>query len=78
MDKRYASADWFKMKSGLPALRDAIVSFGCEIVDIHRVGTHNILMGRVIDLRQRHDGDALLYFDRQYLNLPSNTGSFGG
>jgi flavin reductase len=78
MEERYAAAEWHTLRSGLPALRDAIVSFGCEIVDIHRVGTHNILIGNVIDIRQRADGSALPYFDRHYVHVSTQAGSFGG
>ncbi len=78
MEERYALAEWEILKSGLPALRNAIVSFGCNIVDIHRVGTHNVLIGAVSDIRQRADGSALLYFDRHYVHVPSQAGSFGG
>ena len=78
MKARYETAEWHVMKAGLPALRDAIVSFACETVDMHRVGTHNVLVGRVIDIRQRTDGSALLYFDRHYVHVPSQVGSFGG
>ncbi len=78
MSARFASAEWYLLKSGLPSLREAIVSFACETVDMHRVGTHNILVGRVIDIRQRNDGSALLYFDRHYVHVPSQAGSFGG
>ncbi len=78
MKTRYDAAEWHIFKSGLPALRNAIVSFACEISAIQRVGTHNILIGTVIDLRQRPDGHALLYFDRHYVHVPTQSGSFGG
>lgn len=78
MDERFASAEWEQSASGLPMLRDAIVSFGCQIVDIHRVGTHNIMIGQVLEIRQRPDGSALLYFDRHYVHVNSQVGSFGG
>ena len=78
MDSRYAAADWDILNSGLPALRNAIVSFGCEIVASHAVGTHNIMIGEVKELRQRVDGNALLYFDRNYVQASAQLGSFGG
>jgi flavin reductase len=78
MEERYASADWITLSHKLPALRDAIVSFACEIVDVNRVGTHDIIVGRVVDIRQRTDGNALLYFDRHYVHVPTQSGSYGG
>jgi flavin reductase len=78
MESRYATAEWDILESGLPALRSAIVSFGCEISDIHRIGTHNVMIGEVKELRQRSDGNALLYFDRNYVQPSAQLGSFGG
>lgn len=77
MADRYAAARWVTMASGALALADAIVSLACETSDVHRVGTHNVMVGRVTDLRLRDDGNALLYMDRTYL-VPAQPGSFGG
>lgn len=78
MEARYAAARWTDLKSGNQALADAIVSFDCNLVDVHRVGTHNILIGAVSEIRTRADGHALLYFDRNFVHVPTATGSFGG
>lgn len=78
MVERYAKAEWEILNSGLPALRDAIVAFGCTIVDSHRVGTHNVMIGAVQEIRQRVDGSALLYFDRNYVHVKSEASGFGG
>lgn len=78
MANRFAAAKWLDLPSGNHALADAIVSFDCRIADVHRVGTHNILIGSVIDIRCRKDGHALLYFDRNYVHVPTQAGSFGG
>ncbi|NDW03437.1 flavin reductase [Jiella pacifica] len=79
MEARYAAAHWVTMASGALALTDAIVSLDCETADIHRVGTHNILIGRVTDLRlgTNKGPNALLYMDRRYM-VPAQAGSFGG
>lgn len=78
MAARYASADWIELPSGSPALADAIVSFDCRLVDSHRVGTHHVFIGEVTHIRSRKDGHALLYFDRNFVHVPSQAGSFGG
>ena len=78
MAARYAAANWVDLPSGNQALADAIVSFDCELFEAKSVGTHHILIGRVIDVRGRVDGDALLYFDRNYVHVPTQLGSFGG
>lgn len=78
MDARYAAAEWIDMPSGSLALADAIVSFDCRLAEARMVGTHHIFLGRVTDIRARPDGNALLYFDRNYVNVPTQLGSFGG
>ena len=74
MDARYKSADWVDLRSGNQALKDAIVSFDCRLSDCHRVGTHNILIGEIIEIRNRPDGHALLYFDRNFVHVPTSAG----
>ncbi|MDH6266087.1 flavin reductase [Rhizobium sp. SG_E_25_P2] len=78
MSARYAAANWVDMPSGSQALADAMVSFDCHLVEAKLVGTHNIFIGQVIGIRSRPDGEALLYFDRNYVRVPSQVGSFGG
>lgn len=77
MGERYSAASWQTMASGLPALADAIVSFDCETDAVHHVGTHNVMFGRVIDVRHGSGQAALLYVDRGYVQ-PTALGSFGG
>lgn len=78
METRYAEAQWSDLPSGNQALTDAIVSFDCRLTEARLVGTHNILIGEVVDIRCRPDGHALLYFDRNYVHVPTQAGSFGG
>ncbi len=78
MELRYASADWMDMPSGNQALSDAIVSFDCRLVEARLVGTHHIFIGEVVGIRSRKDGHALLYFDRNFVHVPTQSGSFGG
>ena len=78
MDARYAAASWTNLVSGNQALSDAIVSFDCRLVDFKPVGTHNIFIGEVTEIRSRRDGHALLYFDRNFVHGPTQAGSFGG
>ncbi|MCO6179313.1 flavin reductase [Ciceribacter sp. RN22] len=78
MEARYAAADWTNLPSGNQALVDAIVSFDCRLAEARPVGTHNIFIGEVVDIRCRRDGHALLYFDRHYVHVPTEAGSYGG
>lgn len=78
MAARYAAAEWTELASGNQALSDAIVSFDCRLVETRPVGTHNIFIGEVVEIRSRRDGHALLYFDRGYVHVPTQLGSYGG
>lgn len=78
MAERYVAADWVELPSGNQALADAIVSFDCRLVDTRLVGTHHILFGEVTAMRSRTDGQALLYFDRNYVHVPTQLRSLGG
>lgn len=78
MELRYAGAEWMDFPSGNQALADAIVSFDCRLVEARLVGTHHIFIGEVVGIRSRKDGHALLYFDRNFVHVPTQTGSFGG
>lgn len=78
MAARYAAAKWVDLPSGSQALADAMVSFDCRLIEARVVGTHHIFLGQVVGIRSRPDGNALLYFDRNYINVPTQVGSFGG
>lgn len=77
MNARYAAAKWQTFASGTPALSDAVVNFDCEMNDVHRIGTHNVMIGQVVDIRHGSPAHALLYVDRDYVQ-PTALGSFGG
>jgi flavin reductase len=78
MASRYAAAEWVDLASGNLALADAIVSFDCHLKEARLIGTHNILIGEVTEIRARRDGNALLYFDRSFVNVSSPSVSLGG
>ncbi|PLW77128.1 flavin reductase [Cohaesibacter celericrescens] len=68
MEERYAAADWTDLETGCPVLKDALVSFDCELSEVHEAGSHNILIGKVVGIVRSENNSALAYFDRQYLN----------
>ena len=56
-------------KHGSPIIRDALVSFECELEDTHEGGDHLIIVGRVRDMQQRSTGEPLLFFSGGYREL---------
>lgn len=48
--------------TGAPVLRDAIAHFDCELAEEHHVGSHSIMIGRVLSCTAR-PGSPLGYFN---------------
>lgn len=70
-DERFDHGSWTQLKTGSPILEDALVSFDCEINEIHEVGTHSVFMCRVVDIKQNANptsssDESLVYFNRSY------------
>lgn len=65
-EDRFKLGDWTTLKTGSPILKDALVSFDCEIQNIQQVGTHSIFMCRVVDVQQSDQEESLVYFNRAY------------
>ena len=56
-------------KYGSPIIRDALVSFECELEETHEGGDHLIIVGRVRDMQQKPEGEPLLFFSGGYREL---------
>ncbi len=69
MDDRFAVGNWSQGQAGSPVLDDAIVSFDCRLSQITEVGTHDILICKVVSVSTRLEAQSLIYFNRQYHEL---------
>ncbi len=56
-------------KFGAPLVREALVSFECELHATHEGGDHLIILGRVRDMKAREEGDPLLFYSGNYHGL---------
>ncbi|OCJ66454.1 FMN reductase [Agrobacterium tumefaciens] len=65
-DERFAGATWRQTGSGALALEDALVSVDCKIEDVVERGSHDVLFCRVLDVKIRDGGKALIYLNRNY------------
>lgn len=63
---RFQQGAWTTLTTGSPVLDDALVSFDCEIENIHEVGTHSVFMCRVVAIKQSGQDESLVYFNRSY------------
>ncbi len=62
---RFAAHDWDDW-DGLPVLRHAKASFGCELHSDLDGGDHRIVLGRILRLAWRPDAEPLLYLHGRY------------
>jgi flavin reductase (DIM6/NTAB) family NADH-FMN oxidoreductase RutF len=56
-------------KYGAPVIRDALVTFECELHATHEGGDHLIIVGRVREMHQRPSGEPLLFYCGGYREL---------
>lgn len=65
-EDRFKLGDWTTLETGSPILEDALVSFDCEVEQIQQVGTHSVMMCRVVAIQQSQQDESLVYFNRAY------------
>ncbi len=65
-EEKFNSGEWGRGPAGTPLLMDAVASFECELASSYPVGTHIILIGRVLNLLAERDSSALIYRDGRY------------
>lgn len=56
-------------KYGAPVIRDALVTFECELDATHAGGDHLIIVGRVHSMSHRPTGRPLLFYSGAYCEL---------
>lgn len=67
---RFLEGDWSHGPSGVPILRDALVSFECRVIEETISGTHSIFLCDVMDVGTSDDSSsALVYFNRNFFPI---------
>ena len=69
MNARFDQQTWTAGLLGTPVLADALASLEGRIVERKTVGSHSVMFVEVVDMVVRHDGDGLIYFDRNFHRL---------
>ncbi len=72
MAERFAKFDFTEGRGKLPILRNAIANLEGSIVATHEVGTHTLFILELDSMEIADSGDALIYFNRQFHQLPRN------
>lgn len=67
---RFQSGEWHALKTGVPALKDALVTFDCQLEKIVEWSTHSILLAHIVGIHLL-DGelDPMVYFNSGFHTL---------
>lgn len=63
-EARFEAKRWHAGITGAPVLHGAAAVFECEVVGVHRVHSHDLVIGAVLAAR-RHEALPLIYADRR-------------
>lgn len=56
----------------MPLLEGALAHLVCAYEDVHPAGDHELVVGRVVSLQQREDGQPLVFFRGGYTRLETS------
>ena len=65
-EDRFAEGDWLWRSGQAPLLKDALVSFACELEEVIERFSHAILVGRVVETSASFHDHALTYWRGDY------------
>lgn len=65
-EARFDGIHWQTGPSGAPMLPEAVTTFDCELAQATSYGSHMILVGKAIEIRESKDAKALLYGHRSF------------
>ncbi|PUA27400.1 MAG: flavin reductase [Cellvibrio sp. 79] len=65
-EERFKHGVWTELKTGSPVLKDALVSFDCQLEQAQEVGTHDIFICRIVAIQKTQQDHGLAYFNRAY------------
>jgi len=68
-EERFLEGEWGAHQSGVPYLKNALVSFICKVTDLKEVATHTVFFGEVVEVIATERTDGLLYFNGAYQKL---------
>ena len=69
---RFEGVEWTASPNGVPLPRGSIAAFECRLATLIEAGDHAIFLGEVISA-ECQGGHPLLYFNREYRSLNSET-----
>ncbi|MFN3936309.1 MAG: flavin reductase family protein [Gemmobacter sp.] len=67
-EDKFAMGRWIEDGRGLPVLADARVAFCCEVTEAVLAGTHQVFIGRIVDIFHG-EGEALVWEQARFHRL---------
>ena len=65
-EDKFADVAWSPASTGSPIIEGSIAFIDCQIEDIHDAGDHDIVVGRVVDLKVMESKSPLVFFQGNY------------
>jgi len=65
-EDKFADVAWIPASTGSPIIGGSIAFIDCQIEDIHDAGDHDIVVGRVVDLKVMESKSPLVFFQGNY------------
>jgi flavin reductase (DIM6/NTAB) family NADH-FMN oxidoreductase RutF len=59
---RFTAGEWRVLVTGAPVFRDALGAFDCMVDDVLQRGEVSIIIGKVVAVASRGDGEPLVFF----------------
>jgi len=69
IENRFTDLEIFELVSGVPLLRDGLVSLDCQVVHQFAAGSATLYVGQVVAIQHTNDGSPLVYHNRLYHQL---------
>jgi flavin reductase (DIM6/NTAB) family NADH-FMN oxidoreductase RutF len=66
LSERFASETWQAGSGGAPLLEGALASLDCHMEEVQRIGSHQMMIGRVLSVRLGPGEPPLFYHRRAY------------
>lgn len=70
---QFTAADWEAASTGAPLFKHALMAADCTVENILMTGSHGIVVGNVVSIAARDDGNPLLYHGAEFVSLDSHT-----
>lgn len=67
---RFNYGEWVELATGSPALDRSLANFDCRVIKVFDESTHHAFLCEVLAMRERNDGEALIYLNGAFRSIP--------